>query len=77
MLRSQIEAIPIAGDVTFRERAVEPDKTALLLIDLQKGRIQRREMRRRARSGIPVGPDRECRHPKRQTVAGGLPRLGC
>ena len=37
MLRSQIEAIPIAGDVTFRERAVEPDKTALLLIDLQKG----------------------------------------
>ena len=37
MLRSQIEAIPIAGDVTFRERSVEADKTALLLIDLQKG----------------------------------------
>ena len=37
MLRREIDAIPSAGDVAFRERAVEPDKTALLVIDLQKG----------------------------------------
>ncbi len=37
MLRSEIDAIPIEGDVAFRQRAVEPDKTALLVIDLQKG----------------------------------------
>lgn len=37
MLRSEIDAIPIEGDVKFRQRAVEPDKTALLVIDLQKG----------------------------------------
>jgi biuret amidohydrolase len=37
MQRSEIDAIPLAGDVSFRQRAVEPDKTALLVIDLQKG----------------------------------------
>ena len=37
MLRSEIDGIPLAGDVGFRQRAVEPDKTALLVIDLQKG----------------------------------------
>ena len=37
MQRSEIDAIPLEGDVSFRERAVEPDKTALLVIDLQKG----------------------------------------
>ena len=37
MQRSEIDSIPLAGDVSFRERAVEPDRTALLIIDLQKG----------------------------------------
>ena len=37
MQRSEIDAIPLEGDVSFRERAVEPDRTALLVIDLQKG----------------------------------------
>jgi len=37
MQRSEINAIPLAGDVSFRERAVEPERTALLVIDLQKG----------------------------------------
>lgn len=37
MLRSEIDAIPLAGDVAFRQRAVEPDKAALLVIDLQNG----------------------------------------
>lgn len=37
MLRSEIDAIPLAGDVAFRERPVEADKTALLIVDLQKG----------------------------------------
>ncbi|MDH3466479.1 MAG: cysteine hydrolase [Gammaproteobacteria bacterium] len=37
MRRSEIDAIPLAGDVSFRERAVEVDKTAMLVIDLQKG----------------------------------------
>ena len=37
MLRRDIDAIPREGDVAFRQRAVEPDKTALLVIDLQNG----------------------------------------
>lgn len=37
MRRSDIDAIPAEGDVAFRQRAVEPDKTALLVVDLQKG----------------------------------------
>jgi ureidoacrylate peracid hydrolase len=37
MQRSEIDAIPLEGDVSFRQRAVEPDRTALLVIDLQKG----------------------------------------
>ena len=37
MQRSEIDAIPLEGDVSFRQRAVEPDRTALLLVDLQKG----------------------------------------
>ena len=37
MLRSEIYAIPLEGDVSFRQRAVELDKAALLVIDLQKG----------------------------------------
>lgn len=37
MLRSEIDAIPIEGDTSFRERAVEPQRTALLVVDLQKG----------------------------------------
>ena len=37
MKRSEIDAIPLPGDVAFRQRAVEPDRTALLVVDLQKG----------------------------------------
>jgi ureidoacrylate peracid hydrolase len=37
MQRSEINAIPLEGDVSFRQRAVEPDRTALLVIDLQTG----------------------------------------
>ena len=37
MQRNEIDAIPLEGDVSFRQRAVEPDRTALLVIDLQKG----------------------------------------
>jgi nicotinamidase-related amidase len=37
MQRSEIDAIPLEGDTSFRERAVEPERTALLVIDLQKG----------------------------------------
>ena len=37
MLRSEIDAIPLAGDISFRQRRVEPDRTALLVVDLQKG----------------------------------------
>lgn len=43
MLRSEIDAIPREGDVSFRERAVEPDKTALLVVDLQKGEYNERK----------------------------------
>ncbi len=37
MKRSEIDAIPPEGDVSFRQRAVEPERTALLVVDLQKG----------------------------------------
>lgn len=37
MQRSEIDAIPPEGDVSFRQRAVEPERTALLVVDLQKG----------------------------------------
>ena len=37
MRRSDIDAIPRAGDVAFRQRAIEPDRTALLVVDLQNG----------------------------------------
>ena len=37
MQRREIDAIPLEGDVSFRQRAIEPDRTALLLIDLQNG----------------------------------------
>jgi len=37
MNRHEIDALPLEGDVSFRERTPEPGRTALLLIDLQKG----------------------------------------
>ena len=37
MLRREIDAIPLTGDVAFRERPIEVTKTALLVIDLQNG----------------------------------------
>ena len=37
MKRNEINALPLAGDVSFRESAAEPGRTALLLIDLQNG----------------------------------------
>ncbi len=37
MKQSDIDAIPLQGDVAFRQRAVEPGRTALLIVDLQKG----------------------------------------
>ena len=42
MKRSEIDALPLAGDVSFRERPIEPGRTALLLIDLQKGEYNER-----------------------------------
>jgi ureidoacrylate peracid hydrolase len=35
--KSEIDALPLTGDVSFRERAMEPGRTALLLIDIQNG----------------------------------------
>ena len=46
MQRSEIHAITLAGDVSFRQRAVEPERTALLVVDLQKG-FYNDEMRER------------------------------
>ena len=37
MQRSEIDAIPLEGDVSFRQRAVEPERAALLVVDLLKG----------------------------------------
>lgn len=65
MKRSEIDALPFAGDVSFRERAIEPGRTALLLIDLQKGEYNERAVEaepqhayfwdRLARTVIPNG----------------------
>ncbi len=44
MLRSDIDAIPLDGDASFRERPVEPDRTALLVIDLQKGEYNQQKV---------------------------------
>jgi ureidoacrylate peracid hydrolase len=65
MKRSEIDALPLAGDVSFRERAIEPGRTALLLIDLQKGEYNERIVKaepqhayfweRLARTVIPNG----------------------
>ena len=46
MERSGIDAIPLEGDVSFRQRAVERERTALLVVDLQKG-FYNEEMRER------------------------------
>lgn len=37
MRRSDIDAIPREGDTSFRQRPIEPDRSALLVVDLQKG----------------------------------------
>ncbi len=44
MRRSEIDAIPLEGDVSFRQRAVEPDRAALLVVDLQKGEYNPRKV---------------------------------
>src|SRR5262249_32081037 len=45
MNRDQIDALPLAGDVSFREQAPEPGRTALLLIDLQKGEYNEKKIK--------------------------------
>ena len=37
MQREVIDTIPLEGDISFRQRAIEPDRAALLVVDLQKG----------------------------------------
>jgi len=37
MQREEIDTIPLEGDISFRQRAIEPDRAALLVVDLQKG----------------------------------------
>ncbi len=37
MQRNEIDTIPPDGDISFRQRAIEPDRAALLVVDLQKG----------------------------------------
>ncbi len=37
MQRDEIDSIPLEGDISFRQRAIEPDRAALLVVDLQKG----------------------------------------
>ena len=45
MKRREINALPLEGDVSFRERAPEPGGTALLLIDLQKGEYNEKKIK--------------------------------
>lgn len=45
MRRSEIDAIPLEGDVRFRQRAIEPERAAVLVIDLQKGEYNPEKIR--------------------------------
>ena len=45
MRRSEIDAIPLEGDVSFRQRAIEPERAAVLVIDLQKGEYNPEKIR--------------------------------
>ncbi len=51
MKRSEINALPLEGDVSFRERAIEPGRAALLLIDLQKGEYNEKKVKAAAEHG--------------------------
>jgi len=42
MKKSEISALPLRGDVSFRERAIEPGRTALLVIDVQNGEYNKK-----------------------------------
>jgi hypothetical protein len=75
MNRHEIDALPLEGDVSFRERTPEPDRTALLLIDLQKGEYNEKKIKaepqhayfwdRLAKTVIPNGQKllKACRRP--------------
>ena len=52
MQRSEIDAIPPEGDKSFRQRAVEPERAALLVVDLQKGEYNPEKIRQ--------NPDHAC-----------------
>lgn len=41
MERRELDAIPLTGDVSLRQRAIVPERTALLLVDLQNGQVHR------------------------------------
>ncbi len=45
MLRSEIDDIPLQGDVSFRQRAIENDRAVLLVVDLQKGEFNEHSRR--------------------------------
>ena len=45
MRRSEIDALPLEGDVSFRQRAIEPERAAVLVIDLQKGEYNSEKIR--------------------------------
>src|SRR5438876_11906339 len=45
MKRHEIDALPLEGDVSFRQREVEPGRTALLIIDLQKGEYNEKKVK--------------------------------
>ena len=46
MKRAEIDKIPLSGDVAFRERSVEPESAALLVVDMQNGTYNEERVRR-------------------------------
>src|SRR5262245_53263643 len=44
MKRHEIDALPLTGDASFRQREVERGRTALLIIDLQKGEYNEKKV---------------------------------
>ena len=76
MRRSEIEAIPREGDVTFRQRAVEPDRAALLVIDLQKGEYNVEKREREPKSRYLLDRIRDVVIPNGQRLIAGCRQAG-
>ena len=76
MQRSEIDAIPLEGDVSFRQRAVEPDRGALLVVDLQKGEYNPEKLEREPHHRYLFDRIRDVVIPNGQRLIGACRKAG-